>query len=218
MFHLRKGRSGPVSGTGSMSGFSLTWAWTTRTRKGSRTGPSIIFFGSAGEKRWKKRRTVITSHEWVHTVTDVCFCTVERTMHRRGLPASCWWWWWSTHSLLYPPQIRLHCRPRREVLSTPCRRHIKSQPVPRCAHGLLLRWGGLHWLPTKGRIQRPTSPRRPGRTIRRCSLRWERGRIHGLGIGSKRRSANLRHGPRWRTLLLLLLRERVGLWVPCIVL
>ena len=104
------------------------------------------------------------------------------------------------------------------MLSTPCRRHIKSQPVPRCAHGLLLRWRGLHWLPTKCWIQRPTSTRRPGRTICRCSLRWERGRIHRLGIGSKGRSANLWYGPRWWTLLLLLLRERVGLWVACIVL
>ena len=102
MFHLRKGRSGPVSGTGSMSGFSLTSALTTRTRKGSRTGPSL-FFGLAGEKRWKKRRTVITSHKWVHTVTNVCFCTVEGTMHRRGLPVCCGWWWCTTHSLMYPP-------------------------------------------------------------------------------------------------------------------
>lgn len=43
MFHLRKGRSGPVSGMGSMSGFSLTSARTVRMRKGSRTGPSVFF-------------------------------------------------------------------------------------------------------------------------------------------------------------------------------
>lgn len=102
------------------------------------------------------------------------------------------------------------------MLSSPCRRHTKSQPVPRCTHGLLLRL--LHWLPTKCWIQRPTSPRRPGRTKLRCSLLWKRGRIHGLGIGSKGRSGNGWYGPLWLTLLLLRLCERVGWWVACIVL
>lgn len=115
------------------------------------------------------------------------------------------------------------------MLSTPCRWHTKSQPVPRCAHGLLLRWGGLHlcptkvlllrwgalhWCPTKCWIQRPTSPSRPGRAICRCRLRWERGRIHRLGIGCNGRSGNWWYGPRWWTLCC----ERVGLWVACIVL